>query len=111
MTHKINTSVQYNLQFFLNKLTDFECHELLNIKIICLYFCRNLGSVFNRLSSTSDSGSVCEASGLKVHGVDKGVIDDMRACASDLEDDFDDEDDEDEDSVNGRDRRITTDSK
>eukprot|EP00093_Oithona_nana_P003681 03681.XXX_35529_43133_1 [CDS] Oithona nana genome sequencing. len=73
----------------------------------------NLGSVFNRLSSTSDSGSVCEVT---LKG-DK-VIDDMRACASDLEDDFDDDDDEeeeedeDEDSVNGGpSRRITTDSK
>ena len=73
----------------------------------------NLGSVFNRLSSTSDSGSVCEVT---LKG-DK-VIDDMRACASDLEDDFDDEEDEEEededeeDSVNGGpSRRITTDSK
>jgi len=73
----------------------------------------NFGSVFNRLSSTSDSGSVCEVT---LKG-DK-VIDDMRACASDLEDDFDDDDDEeeeedeDEDSVNGGpSRRITTDSK
>lgn len=73
----------------------------------------NLGSVFNRLSSTSDSGSVCEVT---LKG-DK-VIDDMRAQISDLEDDFDDdeedeeEEDEDEDSVNGGpSRRITTDSK
>ncbi len=76
-------------------------------------------SVNNRLSSTSDSGSVSglplDASGLVAASgeLDKGVLDEMRACASDLEDDdFDDEDLDDEDSCSaGGHRRRHTDSK
>lgn len=76
---------------------------------------------YNRLSSTSDSGSVCGLNSsdppaaaavagvrLKISDPDKAVIEEMRACASELEDlDFDDDDD---DSVSGH-RRRNTDSK
>ena len=78
----------------------------------------------NRLSSTSDSGSVGMMEAVtptrslvlnanKITDTDKAVIEEMRVCASELDEeyDFDEEDlDDDDDSVTGI-RRRNTDSK
>ena len=78
----------------------------------------------NRLSSTSDSGSVGMLEAVtptrslvlnanRITDTDKAVIEEMRVCASELDEeyDFDEEDlDDDDDSVTGI-RRRNTDSK
>ena len=78
----------------------------------------------NRLSSTSDSGSVGMMEAVtptrslvlnanRITDTDKAVIEEMRVCASELDEeyDFDEEDlDDDDDSVTGI-RRRNTDSK
>ena len=91
---------------------------------ICFFFSRSeqqSNNGLNRLSSTSDSGSAGMTEALtptrtlvnnacRVTDSDRIVIEEMRACASELEDlDFD-EDDDDDDSLNGH-RRRNTDSK
>ena len=90
-----------------------------------LFYCRSMSAPNNnRLSSTSDSGSVGMIEAVtptrslvlnanKITDTDKVVIEEMRVCASELDEeyDFDEEDlDDDDDSVTGI-RRRNTDSK
>ena len=89
------------------------------------FYCRSMSAPNNnRLSSTSDSGSVGMMEAVtptrslvlnanKITDTDKAVIEEMRVCASELDEeyDFDEEDlDDDDDSVTGI-RRRNTDSK
>ena len=97
----------------------------LRFHVFFSFYCRSMSAPNNnRLSSTSDSGSVGMMEAVtptrslvlnanKITDTDKAVIEEMRVCASELDEeyDFDEEDlDDDDDSVTGI-RRRNTDSK
>ena len=102
-----------------------QVYPSLKLRFHVFFYCRSMSAPNNnRLSSTSDSGSVGMMEAVtptrslvlnanRITDTDKAVIEEMRVCASELDEeyDFDEEDlDDDDDSVTGI-RRRNTDSK